>query len=125
MSERTLVCIVCPNGCEMLVDDEGHVLNAKCAKGIAFAKEEMKNPKRTVCSTVLTVFPDFPVLAVRTSEPIDKDKVFAVMTFLRNLRLERRLNRGDVIVENILSTGADLISSSCMNYGYYDRKDDA
>lgn len=117
---KELVCIVCPNGCRLSIDEEGNAENAKCPRGVEFAKEEMTCPKRTVCSTVATVFPDFPVLPVRTSLPVPKTEIPELMRLIANVRLEKRLGRGEVIIENLFGTGSDLISTSSMRYAYFE-----
>ncbi len=116
---KELVCIVCPNGCKLTIDGEGSVENAKCPKGVEFATEEMTNPMRTVCSTVATTFPDFPVLPVRTSQPIPKSKIPELMVLINAVIIKTPLSRGEVILEDLFGSDADLISSSSMNYSYH------
>lgn len=112
-----LVCIVCPNSCKLTITD-GAVKGNKCPRGVKFAEEELTCPKRTVCTTVKTVFEDIPVLPVRTSAEIPKDKMAELMQFVRGVLVEKRVSRGEVIVKNVLGTGVDLISTSNMLYKY-------
>lgn len=116
---KEFVCIVCPNGCCLQADDEGNVHNAKCERGIRFAIEEMNCPKRTVCSTVVTAFEDFPVLPVRTSQEIPKEKIGELMEMLNGICVKQRLRRGEILVEHLFGTEADLISTSDMTYSYF------
>ena len=65
---KQLVCIGCPRGCRLTIeemDGEFIVSGNSCPRGKAFAVSEMTMPKRTICSTVKTSFPDAPVLPVR------------------------------------------------------------
>ncbi len=117
---KEFVCIVCPNGCQLQVDDEGNVAGAKCERGVRFATEEMTCPKRTVCSTVATIFEDFPVLPVRTSQEIPKEKIGELMEMLNGICVKQRLERGEVLVKHLFGTEADLISTSDMTYAYFD-----
>ncbi len=119
---KELVCIVCPNSCKLFIDDNNEVTGAKCPRGKKFAQEEMTCPKRTICTTVATVFEDYPVLSVRTSEEIPKEKIFELMKLVNEIKLDKRVNRGDVIIKNVLNTGVDLISTSNMLYNYYMKK---
>lgn len=116
---KELVCIVCPNGCKLTIDDHGEILNAKCKRGISFATEEMVCPKRTICSTVATVFPDFPVLPVRSSAEVKKSDIPAFMDAVNGVLLDHRIERGEVIIKNVLGSGVDLIATSSMKYEYY------
>ena len=124
---KEFVCIVCPNGCSLSIDEEGNVSNAGCSRGVQFAREEATCPKRTVCSTVATVFPDIPVLPVRTSKEIPKEKVGELMKMINSICLDRRVKRGEVLISDLFGTGADLISTSDMLCHYQEkrrRKDD-
>lgn len=115
---KELVCIVCPNSCKLQIADDGTVTGNKCPRGKKFAIEEMTCPKRTVCSTVATVFEDFPVLPVRTSEEIPKEKIPMLMKMLFDFKLDKRVNRGEILIKNLFDTGVDLISTSNMLYNY-------
>lgn len=115
---KKYVCIVCPNSCSLTVDGEGNVTGAGCPRGEKFAREEAVCPKRTVCSTVATVFADRPVLPVRTSAEIPKEKIPEAMEIIRGICVDRRLERGEVLVHGLAGTDADLISTSSMCYRY-------
>ena len=87
-----LVCIVCPRGCAMHIEEQDGrytVTGNSCKRGEQFALSEMTCPTRTLCTTVRTIFPEVPVISVRTSAEIPKDKIFEVM---RADRKSTRLN---------------------------------
>ena len=112
---KQLVCIGCPRGCRLAVEEnrgEFIVTGNTCPRGKAFAISEMTEPKRTICSTVKTVFPGCPVLPVRVSDDIPKDRIFDVMREINAVVLTERIGRGDVIIENVLGLGVDVISTS-------------
>lgn len=115
---KELICIVCPNSCRLSIADDGTVTGNKCPRGKKFAEEEMTCPKRTVCSTVATVFDDFPVLPVRTSDEIPKERIPDLMAELNVFLLDRKVGRGEVLIKNLFGTGVDLISTSSMLYNY-------
>lgn len=107
-----LVCIVCPNGCLLQADQtaEGvQVTGNKCKRGIAFAVEELTAPKRSLTSTVATCFADMPVVPVRTDGEVPKEKIFALMAYLKTLRAERRYKTGEVLAADALNTGVNII----------------
>lgn len=114
---RELVCIVCPRGCTLTVEGEGEGISVKgnfCKKGFDFALSEMTEPKRTICTTVKTAFSEYPVLPVRVSADIPKDKIFDVMTEINKITVKEKIARGDVVIENVLGLGVDVISTSSM-----------
>ncbi|MBP5271641.1 MAG: DUF1667 domain-containing protein, partial [Clostridia bacterium] len=81
-------------------------------RGEQFAINELTDPKRTICSTVATAFPEVPVLPVRVSTDIPKDNIFDVMKEIDKVLVTKPLKRGDVIIENVLGTGADVLCTS-------------
>lgn len=114
---KTMVCIVCPNGCRMEINGEGEnitVEGAKCAKGKTYAITEMTAPKRSVTTTVKTIFDEARVLPVRTNGDIPKEKIFDLMKLINTFVLDKRVDRGDVILSDVLGTGIDIIATSGM-----------
>lgn len=112
---KELVCIVCPRGCTMNIekkDGEIVVGGNSCKRGEAFAKSEMTAPMRTICTTVATVFPEYPVLPVRVSADIPKEKIFEVMKEINSVTVRERISRGDKVIENVLGLGVDVIATS-------------
>ena len=112
---KQLVCIVCPRGCTMTLEGEGKdvkVSGNSCKRGAEFAVSEMTEPKRTICTTVKTAFPDVPVLPVRVSKEIPKDRIFDVMAEINKVTVKKKVKRGEVIIKNILELGADIIATS-------------
>lgn len=111
-----LVCIVCPRGCTMEVtkneDGTFEVAGNSCKRGKEFAISEQTMPMRTICSTAATAFRDVPVIPVRVSSDIPKEKIFDVMKEINNLVITERVGRGDTVIENVLGLGVDVIATS-------------
>lgn len=113
-----MVCIVCPNGCLLNVEpgqdngDAYRVTGNLCPRGAAFAQTEMTNPQRTICSTVRTAFADVPVLPVRVSKEIPKDRCFDVMREIAKVRVDTVVRRGDPVIKNVCGLGVDVIATS-------------
>ena len=113
MSE--IVCITCPRGCTINIETAGNdwkVSGNACRKGKDFAIAEMTAPMRTVCTTVKTSFRLAPVLPCRVSDEIPKDKIFDVMQEINKVTVTKQLNRGDVIIKDVLGLGVDVIATS-------------
>ena len=56
---KKLVCIVCPNSCELEITETESGISVsgnKCKRGVSFATDEMTAPKRTISSVVKTAF---------------------------------------------------------------------
>jgi CxxC motif-containing protein len=84
----------------------------QCKRGAAFAEAEITNPTRTLTTTVRTVFPQAPVVPVRTRGEIPKDKIREVMAFLNTVTIREPLEIGAAVVENVLGLGRDVIVTS-------------
>lgn len=110
-----LVCIVCPRGCTLKTQEKNGEISVSgnfCKRGELFAKSELTKPMRTICTTVATSFENVPVLPVRVSSDIPKNRIFDVMKAINEVTVSRRLSRGDVVIENVLGLGVDVIATS-------------
>jgi CxxC motif-containing protein len=119
---KTILCIVCPNGCrlgaEKSAEGSGYAISGnKCKRGIDFAIAEITNPMRTLTTTIRTSFQGVPVLPVRTSGEIPKGKIMEVMNCLNAITVSRALGIGEIVAENILGLGVDIIVTSDMLKG--------
>ena len=102
MAKRELTCIVCPRGCQLVVELEGkNVLSVSgniCKRGAAYAENECTNPMRTVTTTAKTS--DGGVVAVKTETTIPKEKMFECMELINAVTLTLPVKVGDVVLEN-------------------------
>ena len=106
---KEFICIVCPRGCHLKVDDDHNVTGNFCIRGKNYALDEITCPKRMVTSSVRVSNRDHLVVSVRTSKSINKDKVFDVIDYLNNLSVEAPCRVNDFLVKNILGTDVDII----------------
>lgn len=59
-------------------------------------------------------FPGAPVLPVRVSADIPKDRIFDVMDALKTVTVSERIGRGDVVIPDVLGLGVDVIATSSL-----------
>lgn len=118
--ERTYVCIVCPNGCDIKVhyssDAEGHpvildVSGNRCPKGKTYVEGELTHPERTIATSVLVTGGTMPLASVRLTSPIPKERIFDAMKVLRGITVPAPVHTGDVIVSHILGYDSDVIAT--------------
>ena len=115
LSEKEIVCIVCPNGCRIRCTpkEDGYAFSGnKCKRGVAYAEAELTRPMRSLTSSVKTVFPDSPVVSVRTDGEIEKSRIPDVLTALGKVTLDHAVEMGDVIIPNVCNTGVNMICTS-------------
>ena len=111
--KRTLTCIICPNGCTLDIDTDGDmkVDGNLCKRGEEYAREEITAPRRTISSSVRLINGDMEIVSVRLDRPIPKSMIFPVMDEIRKASAEAPVHIGDVIIHDVLSTGADVIAT--------------
>ncbi len=113
--KKKFICIVCPRGCHITVDDDGTISGNKCIRGIDYVKTEMTSPKRIVTSTVKTIFKELPRVSVKTDKPVPKNKIMEIMKELSKVIITEPMERGSIIIENIMNTGSNIVlTRSCM-----------
>lgn len=113
---RELICIVCPQGCRLRVDEENgyQVTGNRCACGEAYGKTELQNPTRTITSTVAVRGALYPRCPVKTSAPIPKRLIFDAMEALNGIVLDAPVKLGQIVVHDICGTGIDFITTRDM-----------
>ena len=113
---RELTCIVCPKGCQLKVEldnnDSKKVLSVEgytCKRGLAYAETECTAPMRTLTTTAPVR--GGGVVPVKTDKPVPKELLFECMTVVNAARVSPDAKLGDVVVENILGTGANVVTT--------------
>lgn len=117
MELKEITCIVCPNGCKLrVIEKNGEIFveGNKCKRGKEFGINEIKNPLRSITSTVNTIFKEMPRLSVRTDGLIPKKEIFAVMSEISKVVITNPVDINEVIIENVLDTGVNIISTSSL-----------
>ncbi|MBQ7942967.1 MAG: DUF1667 domain-containing protein [Lachnospiraceae bacterium] len=113
--KKELICIGCPKGCVLTVTMESGKVQAiggnTCPKGEDYARKEMLDPRRTVTSTVRVLRGNIPVVPVKTSEDIPKDKIFACMEALRQVEVEAPVQVGDIVLKDAAGTGISVVAT--------------
>ena len=115
--KRNLICISCPIGCpiEVELNDAGEVVNVTgntCPRGAAYARTEVTHPVRSLTSSVKVVGGVHPVVPVKTSAPIPKEKMFDCMQVINGVTLQAPVAIGDVVVKDICGLGVDIVATN-------------
>ena len=110
-----LICIVCPKGCHLTVDETNDykVTGNNCRKGETYGKQELINPVRTITSTCKITAGNLPRIPVKTQDSIPKGKMIEIMKLINQVELEAPVHVGDLVIENVLDTGVNVVA--CKN----------
>ena len=113
---KELICIVCPNGCHLKVDEENgyNVTGNKCERGAEYGKAEILHPLRLVTSSVRFEGASCRRLPVKTCSAVEKSRFFDVMALLDGVCVHAPVHAGDVIVPNLFGTGVSIIACKSM-----------
>jgi CxxC motif-containing protein len=115
-----MICICCPIGCSLHIEksgDEFKVTGNKCPRGKKYAITEMTAPQRIVTSTVKVVEGIYPVISVKTSDAVPKEKIFEIMDILSDIEVKAPVQVGTVLVENVAGTGVNIVATRDMSRG--------
>ncbi len=113
-SEVEIICILCARGCPARVREEGGEVRVRgelCRNGRAYVRQEFRDPRRVLTTTVRLEGAQGGRLPVRTRGPIPKGRLMECMRAIGGLRVRPPVRVGDVLVADLLGTGQDLIAS--------------
>jgi len=110
-----LICILCPRGCRMQVEPSGdgkwEVKGNGCSRGKAYAVQEMNCPLRTLTTSVWVERGNYRLVSAKTDRSIPREKIMEALKQIKGLKVRAPVNIGDVLVENIAGTGANLVAT--------------
>ena len=116
MEKRDFICIGCPLGCMLTVEMNGadvvNVTGNTCKRGKIYAEKEVTNPTRIVTSSVRVTGGDRSCVSCKTKSDIPKSKIFDIVRALKNVEAEAPIHIGDVLVEDVAGTGAQMVATS-------------
>ena len=113
---KELICIVCPKGCHLKVDEEKDyaVTGNGCPRGAEYGKIELTHPTRVVTSTVRCAGGRYPRCPVKTDRPVPKERIFDVMRALDGVELATPVQVGQVVLTDVCHTGANVVATRTM-----------
>lgn len=98
-----LNCVVCPNGCHLRYAEDGSVSGARCPRGVAYAKQERTDPRRTLTLTMRTQ--SGKLVPVRTCSPIPKGRIMEAVQQLQAIDLPARdYHCGERVLDDLMGS---------------------
>ncbi len=104
-------CIMCPLGCELTITKTKagvKVTGNSCPRGEAYGISEVTNPVRNF-SSLVRVGED-KVVPVKTSAPVKKELIPAMLKEIAKVNLTKMPPIGTVVIENCLGSGASIVT---------------
>jgi CxxC motif-containing protein len=106
-----LICIVCPRGCRIHVDENLNVTGNFCKRGDTYGRNEVTHPMRMITSTVKIQSEILVRLPVMTDRPIPKNQIFSVMEAINLAEVQAPIKIHDVVIKNVLGLGVDIVAT--------------
>lgn len=104
---KTITCIMCPNGCEITYNLEGGM----CGKGPEYVKNEILNPKRILTTSIKVTGGSIPLVSVKTTESIAKERLLEAMKLVAEIAVEAPVESGHIIRKDFMEPGVNLIAT--------------
>lgn len=113
---KELICIVCPRGCHLRVDEANDyaVTGNSCPRGAAYGRAELTHPTRVLTSTVRIDGAIHRRCPVKTDRAVPKEKLFEIMDALNGVTLTAPVALGQIVLENVAGTGANVMATRAM-----------
>lgn len=122
MIEKELICVICPNGCDLKAEiEEGPQMVVKeitgelCEKGPVWAEQELLNPVRTIASSIIVDGGDYPLVSVRTDTAIPLKSIPNVMETIKSVRVKAPVRIGDILISEPAGTSCNIIATRHVN----------
>ncbi len=113
--QTTIVCVVCPVSCPVLVEFEGDGVirtdHNQCKLALDYVTDELFDPRRTLTTSLPVDGGKAPLVSVKTAHGLPKDLVLDAMQSLTGIHVNAPVRIGDVIVEDVLGTGIELVAT--------------
>ncbi len=113
---KELICITCPKGCHLKVDEETFAVTGNsCLRGAVYGANELRNPLRVVTSTVVVEEGPVRRLPVKTDRAIPKGKIFEVMAEIAKVRVKPPVRVGDVLIPDVAGTDGNVVATKAVD----------
>ena len=113
--DKKITCIVCPIGCKIQVKTDGKYFEIcdgqKCKRGIEYARSEALDPRRMLTSSILVKNGKWPLVSVKSSKPVPKNKIFDVLKEIKKSSVKAPVNLGQIVIKNVSGTKIDIITT--------------
>ena len=105
--KREMICIGCPLGCQLCakLTETGEFVSVSgntCKRGAEYARTECTDPRRTLTTTLRCT--DGGVVAVKTEQPIPKERLLEAMKQLNQMTVSLPVSIRDVLALDVFGS---------------------
>jgi CxxC motif-containing protein len=113
---KNIICIVCPKGCHLSVDENNDfaITGNSCERGAIYGRKELTAPTRVLTSTVKIRGSIYSRCPVKTDDAISKELIKEAMELLNHVEVESPVRTGDIVVKDICGTPISFVATKNM-----------
>ena len=117
---KELVCNLCPVHCKMSIeysrwgDQIKNVYGSRCSRGYEYIRNYRIDQQCMLPTSVRLRGSSDNRLPVNSDAPIPKTMVTEVMNVIKTVEVEVPIKSGEIILENILNTGVNIVAAKSM-----------
>lgn len=119
INKKEITCIVCPIGCKITLRKKGTssdvITGNKCKKGKEYARNEVFDPRRILTSSIRVEGGEWPLVSVKSTNPVPKEKIFTVLKKLHKTTIKAPVKSQQLILKNVANTGIDIITTKTVH----------
>ena len=111
--QHRVLCIVCPEGCELEIrEKDGQLLFPRrgCQRGREYARQEIRDPRRVLTTTVRVQGGELRMLPVRTASAIPRGRLIAAMDCIAGIEVQAPVEAGQLVCSDVAGTGVGLVA---------------
>lgn len=117
---RFMNCKICSMDCELNIkenkEDNSYIITGnRCPQGEKYALKEIREPSRVLFSRVLLDKGPMSRLHVKTDKIVPSYFKDSFIKIIEKTRVEAPVAKGDILIENILNTGINVVSARRVN----------
>ncbi len=113
--KQEITCIICPISCKILVTTKGKTIERvdgyRCKRGAEYATYEALDPRRMLTTSVRIKEGEWPLVSVKSSQPVPKGKIFDVLKEIKKTTIEAPVHLGQIIIKNVADMDIDIIAT--------------
>lgn len=112
--KKDIVCFICPNSCVLSISgDETNprIENNRCSRGVDFALKELRDPERTLTSTMRTLNGALPLVSVRSDKTVKKAELQEIIAQLDAIAIDAPIARGQVLMTSVGINKVNIIAT--------------
>ena len=113
MNDVAMICKICNLSCDLKVEKNINTLvvtGNKCGRGYDYAKSQFENGETLLTARCILLNGSMGRLPVISTKPFPAYLIDQAISIIRETQVSAPVEKGAIIIENLLHTGINIIS---------------